>query len=242
MTVPETTDQTSFFMRVRNRFRYGLATQEFLDRLASNLGLLIYPYYLVREQVRSGIKLEAGGNDDDFQIRDLAEDDMEQVATHGARRRSADILVAKLRSGSRCLGFFVNGNLAAYTWFRIDRAPVPVWMNDLFQLKADEAYLFDAYVFPAYRGRRLAPLVRYHAYVELQKLGRHRLYSITLAFNSASRRFKRKLLAEEIELRLLLGIKKWKAIDVRIRAFDYPPRALWGLALGRRQAVELERS
>lgn len=216
----QNSDQSSIITRIRNRFRYGLVIQEVLDRLSATFGLVVYPYYLVREQIQPNLKPVVAGNEDEFQVRYLTEDDMEIIVEHVARKRSAEALVRKLRSGARSIGFFVNGNLAAYTWFRLDRTPVPGWKKDLFRLEQDEAYLFDAYVFPAYRGRRLAPLVRYHAYEELQKIGRRRLYSITLAFNASSRRFKQRLLAKEVELRLLIGLKRWKTYDIRIRVFD----------------------
>jgi len=220
MAMQEKSQRPSIFVRARNRFRYGLATQEILDRLAATIGLVIYPYFLVHERIQPGMEPKDPGDGDDYRVRYLTETDMEFVANHPVNRRSVEALVEKLRSGSQSLGFFVNGELAAWTWFRLDRVPIPLWMNDLFRLENDEAYLFDAYVVPAYRGRRLAPLVRYRAYQELQNIGRHRLYSITLAFNASSRRFKQRLQGKETELRLLIGLKRWKAMDIRLRAFD----------------------
>ncbi len=158
-------DRPSIFKKIRDRIRYGLATQEILDRLSATFGLVIYPYYLVREQIPPNMEPEAV--DDDYNIRYLVEEDMEILAVHAAQKRTTESLLEKLCNGSRSIGFFINGDLAAYTWFRFDCAPVPVWMDDLFRLEHDEAYLFDAYVLPAFRGRRLAPLVRYRAYEEL---------------------------------------------------------------------------
>ena len=223
----------SVFTRVRNRFRYGLATQEVLDRLSATLGLVIYPYFFVHEQIQPGMEFTNPDDGDDYQVRYLTEHDMQLLESRSAQRRSAGALVEKLRSGSRCLGFFVNGEPAAYTWYRLDRVPVAMWMTELFRLEDDEAYLFDAYVLPAYRGRRLAPLVRYRAYEELKKIGRHRLYSITLGFNASSRRFKQRLQGKETELRLLVGFKRWKGIDIRLRAFDDHLRTPARRVLGR---------
>ena len=89
------------------------------------------------------------------------------------------------------------------------------------------------YVLLAYRGRGLAPLIRYGAYEELQSLGRHHLYSLTMAFNTSSRLFKQKLQAREVELKLLIGLKRWKAIDIRLRAFDDQLRTSRWQILGR---------
>jgi len=211
-------DRRSVLAKIRDRFRYNLATQELLDRLSATFGLVIYPYYLVREQIHPNVKPQTVNDDCNF--RYLTEEDMEFLAEHAVQKRTTESLVEKIYHGNRGIGLFINGDLAAYTWFSFDRTPGPVWKHDLFQLEHDEAFLFNMYVLLAYRGRSLAPLVRYHAYEELQSLGRHRLYSVTLAFNMSSRHFKQKLLAKEVELRLLIGLKRWKAVDIRLRAFD----------------------
>jgi len=223
--VPDSSRPRSVFQKVRNRFRYGLATQELLDRLSATFGLIICPYYVVHEKIQSGIEPEIARDNSHYRVRYLTEDDMTFVAKHAAQTRSTEDLVKKLRNRCHCLGFFVNGDLAAYTWFRFDRVATPIWQIDLFRLEGDEAYLFDAYVLPEYRGRRLAPLIRYRAYQELKNVGRRRLYSLTLAFNASSRRFKQRLLGKETELRLMIGIKKWKALDIRLRAFDKSRRS-----------------
>jgi len=211
-------DRRSIIARIWGRFRYGLATQEILDRLSTTLGLVIYPYYLVHEQIHPDLEPEAA--DDDYKARYLTEDDMKFTVEHTPQKITTETLVEKLRSGSRSIGLFINGDLAAYTWFRFDQIDGPIWRHRLLRLEHDEAYLYGMYVLPAYRGRRLAPLVRYRAYQELRRIGKRRLYSITMAFNASSRRFKQRLLAEEVELRLLIGLRQWKAIDFRLHRSD----------------------
>ena len=151
--------------------------------------------------------------------------------------RLPERMLERFRSDSRAIGIFVDGNLAAYTWYRVDIVPTPYCAGELFRLERDEAYLFDAYVVPAYRGRRLVNLVRYRAYEELQRLGRDHLYSITLAFNSSSHRFKQKLRAENAELRLQLGLARWKVIDFRLRAYDKPTRSFPSRVLRHGRAI-----
>lgn len=224
-------DRRSVFAKIRDRFRYNLATQELLDRLSATFGLVIYPYYLVLEQIHPDIKPPTANVD--CNIRYLTEEDMELLAEHAARKRSTESLLERICHENRGIGLFIDGDLAAYTWFSLDRASCPVWKDDMFQLAHDEAFLFDMYVLLAYRGRGLAPLIRYRAYEELQSLGRHRLYSITLAFNTSSRLFKQKLRSKEVELRLLIGLKRWKAVDVRLRAFDDQLRTPRWQLLGR---------
>ena len=73
-------DRPSIFKKIRDRIRYGLATQEILDRLSATFGLVIYPYYLVREQIPPNMEPEAV--DDDYNIRYLVEEDMEIGGPH----------------------------------------------------------------------------------------------------------------------------------------------------------------
>jgi hypothetical protein len=220
MPVQENSRQLSFITRLRNRFRYGLATQEILDRISAVTGFVIRPYYFVRERLQPEIDLPAFADVSKYEVRDLTESDMDVMARQSMGRHSTAKLVQNLRNGKRSIGIFFDGDLVAYCWFRFDCAPVPTWMTDLIRLRPDEAYLFDTQVLPAYRGRRLAPLIRYRVYEALNELGRSRLYSISLAFNASTRRFKGRLHARESELRLLIGFKRWRAVDVRLRAFD----------------------
>jgi hypothetical protein len=69
------------------------------------------------------------------------------------------------------------------------------------KLESREAYLFNAYTDPTVRGHSLAPFMRQQCYTALRARGRDSFYSYSDYFNTASRRFKKKLGAiEEILL------------------------------------------
>lgn len=228
-------EKLSIARRIRNRFRYGLATQEILDVLHRTIGLSIRPYHVVREGIQADYRPDVASGTEDHEVRYLEETDLGALSM--TRGRNREQILERFSNGSKGIGIFVNGDLAAYTWFRTDVVPTPTWLSTLFRLKHDEAYLFDAYVLPAYRGRRLVTLARSRAYEELQRLGRSRLYSITLAFNASSHRFKQKLLAEKAELRLQLGLRQWKVIDVRLRRYDKSTRSPPWQMLSQRQTT-----
>jgi hypothetical protein len=112
----------------------------------------------------------------------------------------------------------VAEELAGYSWVNLTNVPGLVGGSPLFRLGEADAYLFDAYVARRFRGRNLAPWLRHRVHQECARLGRSNLYSVTLAFNSSSRRFKDKLGAEEIELRVLVGLRNGRRWDWRLRS------------------------
>lgn len=208
----------SVLQKLHDRVRYGLALQEFLDLLARRFSLVVLPYYVVLETLQS-----PSGNPadlpDSWEIRYLDERDMQLVSALRTRPRGVGDL-HRLLQVSHCLGAFIDGRLAGYSWSRYDRASLPVRGQGLFKLEGDEVYLFDAFVAPGFRGQRLMNILRSRQYAELTKIGKTRFYSITRAFNASSRRFKARLGAREVERRLLLGTTRWWAIDLRLRALD----------------------
>ena len=81
-------------------------------------------------------------------------------------------------------------------------------------MEPNEAYLYDMYVKKAFRGRNLAPALRYKSYEVLKDMGRDTFYSITERSNTASFRFKQKLGAKLVFLGLYVEFfgkfrKRW---------------------------------
>ena len=70
----------------------------------------------------------------------------------------------------------------------------------LFKLKDNEALLVNMYTFQSFRGKNLAPYLRYHSYEFLNKQGRDTFYSISDYFNKSSIKFKEKLKAKPLKL------------------------------------------
>ena len=76
--------------------------------------------------------------------------------------------------------------------------------------------MFDAYTVPAYRGKGLAPLMRYRSYQELYNLDKHKLLSFSDYYNTPAIRFKEKLKAKPLELRLAVGFRGIH-LDLRLK-------------------------
>ncbi|MEJ2162824.1 MAG: hypothetical protein P8X60_05745, partial [Robiginitalea sp.] len=77
-----------------------------------------------------------------------------------------------------------------------------------FKLNSNEAYLENMYTFEAFRGKNLAPYLRYQCYNLLAAEGKTQCYSISNYFNNSSLRFKQKLNAQHLELWLHMGLLK----------------------------------
>ena len=204
-----------FLERLSGRAQYGLLTQEFLDRVG-RLGIRLTPYLVVAES--SGATLDLQADATDHTIRPLGADDMVRIATMPDRKRDLSKTLERLEY-SQCLGIFVDGTLAGYSWSRSDRIARAKGRIELHALKPDEAYLFDMYVARSYRGMALAPVLRHRLYRQLEGEGVRRFYSITAYFNRSSRKFKAKLGAREIELRA--GLRLWSLFEIDFRLKRY---------------------
>jgi len=229
----ESSTRTHLAQRLWGRIRNGLILQDLLDGLG-RFGCLIRPYYVVLEAVPEDCELPLPANS---QSRRLTGADAAEMARVTLRATPVERLSEELER-TFCLGLFVDGQLAAYTWASTRSVPVPESYGTLlFEVGADGAYFFDAYVAPAHRGTRLAGLVRQLIQQHMARLGRRRFYSITMAFNRSSRRFKARLGARELELRLYLHFapRHLRGVDLRLRRWAVAlPSPAWTAVAARR--------
>lgn len=206
-------DNRSLWSRLKNRLSYGLLTQELLDRLAS-LGLILYPYYVVRELPLH--RPEYDTDSIDFEARFLDGSELSLVSEIPERTRDLSRIRARLEHGN-CFGVWVMGEFAAYSWYSTKDVPAAVGGAALCPLPPNTLYLYDAFVRPRFRGQQVAGFMRHKLHSALRDNGAECCVSISLAFNTSTRRFKAKLGAEETELRFLIALKNSGGIDLRIR-------------------------
>lgn len=163
-----------------------------LRTAARALGLSARRFHYVLEQLppdaaQHDTALPAG-----FEFCVLGASELQLISQHPERAGyvSAGFVLNCLARGDTCLAIRRGGEIVAFGWYSITHNHSPHWPGPL---GADEAYLYDMYVFKAWRGHELAPALRLHGYRSLAALGRSRFYSITECRNNASLRFKRKL-------------------------------------------------
>lgn len=197
---------------------YGLLLRLVIDCLAT-LGLRIDPFHLFIEAAGGKRPPPVESGFENFVIDFLEASDMAALARIPGRNISEDELLLRLKQGKRCLGIRYRDEIVAFSWFNLHECTFE--SHTLFPLRENEAHLFDTYTTESFRGKSLAPYMRYRCYEELAKLGRERFYSVTVVFNTPAVRFKQKLGAQVVELMVFVELlKRWR---FHARLKRYPP-------------------
>jgi GNAT superfamily N-acetyltransferase len=116
---------------------------------------------------------------------------------------SEEKLLAFLKAGEQCLGIKHNNEIVAFMWINFNELN---YKSTVIHLKENEAYLWLMYTRDSYRGKNLAPYLRYKSYEMLKRLGREKLYSVSDYFNSPAVKFKMKLNAQKLKLILFVQL------------------------------------
>ena len=198
------------------KLRYSHPLRLVFDALG-RFGVVIWPYYVIREGLFGGVPKVLKGRMDAFETGYLGPEDMKVIADIPGRSLTQRHLLGLLAEGKKCFGARLRGELAAFTWYDLEtlckgRIGRP--------LKEDEAYLFDAYTLVPFRGMAVAPLVRHLVYKELERLGKTKLYSISHYFNTPAVRFKKKLHARILELWLYIGLFRKREWNFRVKRYE----------------------
>ncbi|MFD1163421.1 hypothetical protein [Hwangdonia seohaensis] len=170
-----------------NVVKNGLFLFGLRNRLA-NIGIDINPYYWVEEEYK---KCEVPKIKDDasqYTLKYLTHDQIKSITRHYGTYYK-DILQG-LEKGQLCVGLEHHGEIACYTFIDLKDFE---FKGRVFKLKPHEAYLLNMWTFNAYRGKNLAPYLRYQTYRLLEERGVTTKYSITQYFNKSSIKFKNKL-------------------------------------------------
>ncbi len=195
-----------YFKHLWSKARHSSLLRLFFDGLA-RLEVRIAPYYLFQEIISPENPPKRPSGFEDYEMSFWGLEEIKQMALIPVRKFSEEFLVQRLKDGQKCIGLKKDNELAAFSWCNLKEISVK-W--NLFPLKKDEAYLFDAYTLLDYRGKGIAPFLSFHLYKELQKLGRTKLYSYSDYFNTSAVRFKQKLGAKKIKLFLVIDLfGKW---------------------------------
>jgi GNAT superfamily N-acetyltransferase len=169
-----------------NIVKHGMLLQGIRNRLAL-LGIDIMPYYWTLEGAETITCPEVKGDASGFKDKDLSN---------------------YIKEGQVCVGIKDNYAIVAFMFIKRDVYP---FRGKTFYLQNNEGYLHSMYTFEAYRGRKIAPYLRYQCYEICKDLGLNKNYSISEYFNTSSKRFKQKLKAKQIKLYLsIILFKRYK--------------------------------
>jgi len=181
-------------------------------RLA-RVGIGIRPFLVVREGAPSSF---AGPTiDPRFSCGFVGTDDIPELV-----RVRPGVDAAKceerLRGGLLCYAVKDGSRIVCMTWCDLEKFNFETYHR---RLGDREVYLFGAYTDPAYRGQNLAPFMRMKCYGALRAMGRDSFFSTTEYFNTAARRFKKKLGAVDESLHLHVGILGWFSHTFTLRRY-----------------------
>jgi len=189
---------------LRQKIRYNPPVRLVFDGLART-GIDVTFFYIMHEGLSGDTDIFLGGAFDGYEFGLFNENDMAAIAILPMRAYSEENLLARLAAGQQCFGAKHKNQIAGFTWFDLAEINYKSYRK---ALKRHEAYLFDAYTSLAFRGKKLAPYIRYQVYRALDKIGRTDLYSVSDCFNHQSINFKKKLNAKIIERGIAFDILK----------------------------------
>lgn len=200
--------------KIRDKFRYGLATHFCLYQL-SRVGISIIPYIIYREdsecsteQPSSKLSVEIVTSENHERLSSFFASEG-QISSGDWRRR--------LQEGQLGLVMYSDGEPVGCTWASLIRYSI---YGKGAELEPTQAYLRHTYTAKRFRGRGMAPLIRQAMYRELLSRGRSRFLSVSDFLNTPARKFKKHLGAKPQELRLSLRILKRMHADIHLRDYD----------------------
>ena len=164
----------------------------------------IIPYYLVEEGVsnenNNNIKPKMDTNR--LEVGLLHAADMKSLSQNPEMNISEQRFLNRLKNGWYCMGIRYNERIIAYLWYTLKQS------EDVLPLKlnSNEAYITDVRTFKPYRGKNLAPYLRYELYKYLRKTGRNKFYSITFCYNDPAVGVIKKIRAKRAKLLLYIRV------------------------------------
>lgn len=184
------------------------------NRLAG-FGFDFMPYYWVKEEVAPITPPKIKDNPEDYVVSYFGypEIDIIQQRILGIGHKN---FKKNLESGQTCIGIKRHDDIVAYMFIQNKDLN---FRGKSFELKPNEVYLKDMYTFESYRGKNMAPYLRYQSYCLLKEKGIDTKYSVSEYFNKPTIRFKKKL--NSIHLALYLSIKLFKRYQWTIQLRNY---------------------
>ena len=195
----------SSFEKIKHALKNDLFLYAFRNLLA-RVGIDIKHYYWVQEEFEPCERPIIKDDSSKYTLIELSLDKVISII-EGSTWVSIENATKAMEGGQICLGLETEGKIAAYNFIELKDFK---YKGREFKLKPNEVYLTNMWTFHDYRGKNLAPYLRYESYRFLEKQGRDIKYSITDSLNKSSIRFKKKLNSKH--LYFFLGIVLFKKI------------------------------
>jgi len=205
---------TGLIKKIKSKRQHGLfllAVTHWFGRK----GIRFFPYYLVREGGMAVDLPEFKDNIEEYTFDSMDPADLETLETTDDEfKGKKDSFQRRLDKGKKCFCAKHQGQIVAYTWFDFEECR---FLDTLFKLKAHEAYLFDMYTLKSYRGKNIAPYLRYRSYGALRDMGKDTFFSYSEALNAPAVKFKKKLNAQFLGLYVMIDLFRRRKWNLKIK-------------------------
>jgi hypothetical protein len=198
-----------------DRIRFGTVFQ-WLHRRFAKIGIDIFPYYWVLEGKGNISPPVFHGNLEEYSFDFFGPPEMKEIGNDSDIKGLEKTFLSRMKNGDKCFGVKHFEKIVGYTWINLKNS---TYRGNIFRLSDHEAYLYDMYTRRSYRGKNIAPYLRYQCYNILNKMGRNTFYSVSEFFNPPSIKFKKKLNARFV--RLSLHIKLFNKLRWHITLKKY---------------------
>jgi hypothetical protein len=202
-----------YFHRLKQKIKYNSLLRILHDGLIK-VGIKISFFYLVEERLCKEIPELELENFPGYDLMFLEANEITGLSSIPEIERSKEHLLQRIAQGCLCFCLKKENDVVAFTWINLTKC---TYGSYKLLMKKDEACLFWAYTLLKYRGKNLAPFIRYQCYKELKKLGKTTLYSISEVINNQSISFKKKLGARFVLLGLYVSIFKILKFSIPIK-------------------------
>ncbi|NAY92776.1 GNAT family N-acetyltransferase [Muricauda sp. JGD-17] len=176
------------------RIKHGLflfTLRSFFSKVGLDFMLFYWELEGTADLPEPGIR-EDGGN---YKVVPLSREDLKMLK--GLSFINYEKLLERYDLGLRVISLKWKDKLAAFTCIEYQDF---IFRKKNFPLAEDEAYLLNMYTYQSFRGKNLAPYLRYQVYKMLRSEGIENIYSVTDYLNKSSIKFKRKLGAKPLVL------------------------------------------
>ena len=205
------------FHKIKHKVIYDLLMRK-TAKLLNRVGLVIRFYYVFKEGLSDAEEKDFSLESQNYEITFLDSEDIATLDHLEEHDATVSGMQTQIRLGHKCLGLKNDGKIVGFTWCQFDKF-VDYPPSKGFDLEQNEAYLYDTYILPDYRGRNLAALLSYKCHQELAKIGRTVLYSASLIPNTPAIRFKKKIGAQKLYLGLHMQLSKQYSCNWKIRTY-----------------------
>ncbi|SHI52670.1 GNAT family N-acetyltransferase [Algibacter luteus] len=183
--------------------KYGLFLHGVRNNLAK-IGLDFMPYYYCKSMSSKVNPDQIKTPDLDLKLSIFGKTEINYIK-NSILGINDNFLFKDLNNGVTCVGLKKDDDIVAFLFIRSQSF---YFRNRLFNLNENEHFFVFMYVYENYRGKGIAPYLRYQCYKLLEKEGVNTFYSISEYFNFSAIKYQKKFNAKPLEL--CLSIKLFK--------------------------------